>query len=716
MSQDASPLTLQSCQTSKPIHLLIVEDVPEDAELVVLALENADFDFTHDIAETAASYRNLIQTQTYSAILSDYRLPGFNGLEALELLKQSGQDIPFILITGNLGEEAAVNCIKAGITDYLVKDSLARLPAVLTKALQEFELRQAEKQAKVALRKSEKRFRALIENATDIILILDKKNCLTYVSPSVKRILGYDPETLLEKNFFDFIHPDEKLQITEFLNQVKATPRCCQPLKEFRVLTYHQTWAILEAIAKNLQDDPNVSGIVVNCHDITERYRASEQLRYDAYYDKLTGLANRSTLLKQLKQAIDEKQRRKTDLFALLFLDLDRFKVVNDSLGHLIGDELLQQITNRLKQCHREDDLLARFGGDEFVLLLKHLQNENEAIQVAQRIHQMLNTPFVINEREIYMSTSIGIALSSCHYDQPEQMLRDADTAMYRAKAKGKACHELFDTNMHLVALKEFNLESELRQAMQRQELVVHYQPIFSLQTQQIVGAEALVRWQPPGKSLIPPNDFIPLAEETGLIIALDQWVLQSACTQLRLWQQQFQEQSPQFISVNLSPKQFSQPNLSEQIHRILQETGLEGKYLKLEITESVFMKNSATVLEILSQLQRLEIKICLDDFGTGYSSLSYLHCFPLDSLKIDRSFVSYLGENEKNGVIVRMMAILARELQLELIAEGIESIYQNQLLTALGYRWGQGYWFSPPIDSERLTNLLKNNRKKMRF
>ncbi|MDJ0729386.1 MAG: EAL domain-containing protein [Crocosphaera sp.] len=715
--KDSKSTSLNS-EINFPINLLLVEDVPEDVELIVLSLANTDLQFTYDVAETAIIYQEKLQENTYDAVLADYRLPGFNGLQALEILQQSGQKIPFILVTGSLGEEAAVECIKAGITDYLLKDRLFRLPNILQRSLEEFALRRQQQKALLeqqkaekALRESEKRFRSLIENAIDIILIVSSDGQFIYLSPSVKRILGYDPDSLKGQGFFDLIHPQDQQSIKAIFKRMKQKVNTSKPLGEFQIRTQNNTWVMLEAIAKNLENDSAVAGFVINCHDITERHQTAQQLRYDAYHDTLTDLANRWALLEQLQQAIDHNQRRRKDHFALLFLDLDRFKVINDSLGHLTGDKLLQDMAKRLQQCHREGDLLARFGGDEFVFLLRDIREPEEAVVVAQRIHKVLKAPFILNNREIFISASIGIAISADYYDSPEQMLRDADAAMYRAKEKGKACHEIFTPTMHLSALKELHLESDLRQAIQRQELVVYYQPIVCLKTQKIVGAEALVRWHPPGKSLIPPNDFIPLAEETGFIIEIDRWVLQYACQQLYQWQQDFKEFAPQFVSVNLSPKQFSDPYLKDKIVDIVATTGLGREYLKLEITETVFLKNSHDVLDILSQLQQLNIQICLDDFGTGYSSLSYLHQFPLNSLKIDRSFVRHLGETNKKDAIVRIVGRLAQELELELIAEGIEENYQIEALKNLGYQWGQGYHFSPPIDQQAFSLLLEKNK-----
>ncbi|EAZ88521.1 EAL domain-containing protein [Crocosphaera chwakensis] len=704
-------------KVKSPIKLLLLEDVAEDIELIILSLTNANLEFTYDVAETATIYKAKLDNNIYDAILADYRIPGFNGLEALKILQQSGQKIPFILITGSIGEEAAVECIKAGITDYILKDRLFRLPNILKRSLEEFTLRRQQQQAlierqkvEIALRESEQRFRALIENAIDIILIVSSEGTFTYLSPSVKRVLGYDPASLIGCSFFDLIHQADQQRIRQSFESIKIEANQSTILSEFRVCSHDNRWLMLEAIAKNLEDDPAVAGFVINCHDITERHYTAQQLRYDAYHDKLTGLANRSALLEQLQKAIDRNKRRRQDHFAILFLDLDRFKVINDSLGHLMGDELLKNMAQRLEQCHRDGDTLARFGGDEFVFLLQDIREPEEAVIVAQRIHEVLKAPFTLNNREVFISASIGITISTDHYDHPEQMLRDADAAMYRAKANGKACHEIFAPTMYLSALKELHLESDLRQAIQRQELVVYYQPIVFLKTQQIIGAEALVRWQPPGKSLIPPNDFIPLAEETGLIINLDRWVLQCACQQLYEWQQDFQGLAPHFISVNLSPKQFFDPRLKDIIIEIVGKTGLDKKYLKLEITETVFLKNSHTVLNLLYQLQQLNIQICLDDFGTGYSSLSYLHRFPLNSLKIDRGFINDLGQTNQNDAIVRIVGTLAQELQLELIAEGIEESYQIEALTTLGYQWGQGYYFSPPIDAQAFSLLLEKN------
>ena len=438
-----------------------------------------------------------------------------------------------------------------------------------------------------------------------------------------------------------------------------------------------------------------------------------QSLQHDALHDSLTNLPNRALLMEQLKEAFKRQRRHPDRLFGVLFLDLDRFKVINDSLGHLVGDQLLMALADRLKQCKRDSDAVSRLGGDEFVILLEELSSSESAIKVAERIHQALEKPFILQNKELFLSVSIGIALSipPHYYLEPTQLLRDADTAMYHAKKLGKSCHAVFKPSMHTHAQKQFHLENDLRRAISRQELAVYYQPIFSLETNCLERVEALVRWQHPERGLIPLEDFIPMAEETGIIIALDQWVLKNACCQLRCWQEQFPVFSHLILSVNLSGHHFSQMNFIEQIDRILTSTGILGQYLKLEITESVLLSNPESTVKMLKQLRKRNIQICLDDFGTGYSSLSYLHRFPLNVLKIDRSFVSNLKAQDSRMAIIRTIVTLGHELGIEVIAEGIESAHQMQFLKALGCHYGQGYYFSPPVDSQALTNLLTLGR-----
>ncbi|HEX8181488.1 MAG TPA: EAL domain-containing protein [Pyrinomonadaceae bacterium] len=446
---------------------------------------------------------------------------------------------------------------------------------------------------------------------------------------------------------------------------------------------------------------------------IAEQQRISQELqhsrehfRHAAFHDALTGLPNRTLLLDHLKLAIERARRRADHLFAVLFIDLDRFKNINDSLGHSTGDRLLIALARRLEGCLRPMDTVARLGGDEFAILLDGLEDARAAISVAERIQNELMQSFNLNGHEVYTTASIGIALSATGYEQPENVLRDADTAMYRAKENGKARHELFDTVMHARAVALLKLENDLRRAVERSEFVVYYQPVVSLETGEIKGFEALLRWHHPERGLVAPTEFVSLAEETGLIFEIGRWVLQEACQQLR----RLQKLAPRAltISVNLSSKQFNQPHLIDQIKQALAAAQIAPHCLQLEITESVVMENAETATAMLMQLRALGVQLSIDDFGTGYSSLSYLHRFPVSTLKIDRSFVTRMGAGDENAEIVRTIVTLANNLGMEVIAEGVETEAQLAHLRELNCAYGQGYLFSRPVEGERAAALVK--------
>lgn len=434
---------------------------------------------------------------------------------------------------------------------------------------------------------------------------------------------------------------------------------------------------------------------------------ANAQLLEMALYDALTGLPNRTLLIERLEQAFKRAEADSTYQFAVLFLDCDRFKVINDSLGHVIGDELLIAIACRFQSSLKHSDTLARLGGDEFAILLTEITGLFSAVQIANQILESLSQPFQLKGHEVFTNASIGIALGNFKYKQPEHLLWDADTAMYRAKALGKGQYHIFDPAMHDAALQLLQLETDLRRAVKHQEFILHYQPIVDLSTGKIAGFEALVRWRHSERGMVFPSLFISVAEETGLIVPIGNWVLREACHQLRLWQKEKLADYPLFMSVNLSARQFAQLNLLEQIDQILEETQLHPQSLKLEITESVIMNNANFADIILQELRKRSIQLSIDDFGTGYSSLSYLHSFPVDHLKIDKSFVQRLDGNSENLGLIPAIISIAQTMEMSVIAEGIETTQQLAQLRALGCDFGQGYLFSEPVEAEKAINLI---------
>ena len=486
-----------------------------------------------------------------------------------------------------------------------------------------------------------------------------------------------------------------------YMREVRASARHAEEAERARAESEHER---AEQAERHVQELNNY---------ITEQERISrvleetkEHFRHAAFHDSLTGLPNRAMFTQLLQAEIDSSISGKQHSFAVLFLDLDRFKNINDSLGHTHGDLLLVAFAERLERTLRPVDTLARFGGDEFAILISGMSDTTDAVRVAQRIQNELSEPFVLDKNSAFATSSIGIALSSTGYDKPEDILRDADTAMYRAKENGKARYELFDHGMHARAVSRLQLESDLRQAVEQKEFCVYYQPIVSLQTGRLAGFEALVRWNHPRRGLVSPLDFIPVAEETGLIVPIGEWVLAEACAKVREWQAASPSHRSLSLSVNLSARQVAQADLLERIKEALETTKLSPHCLKLEITESVVMENAEAAALMFKQLRSLGVQLSIDDFGTGYSSLSYLHRFPLNYLKIDRSFVTRLTTDNDNA-IVRTISTLARNLGMEVIAEGIETEEQYQQLKMLGCEYGQGYLFSQPVNDEAVLHLL---------
>jgi len=570
------------------------------------------------------------------------------------------------------------------------------------------------KAAEAALRESEERYALAASGATDGIWDWDLRSGVAYFSPRWKGILGYGEDEIgwVPDEWIERIHADDLARVkVELATHLEArTPHL---ESEHRLRNKDGTWRWVLVRGLAVRDERGESyRMAGSLTDISDRKKAEEQLIHDALHDPLSNLPNRAFFMTLLDRAIKRTKRRSEYLFAVLFVDLDRFKLVNDSLGHAVGDELLAAISVRLKSCVRPGDVVARLGGDEFTILLEDIRGVHDATRVAERIQTELKEPFVFDGHEVFTSASIGIALSTAGHEQPEYFLRDADTAMYRAKARGKARYEMFDEAMHARAVAQLQLETDLRRALEREEFRLRYQPIVVLNSGQITGFEALVRWQHSERGLIAPAEFIPMAEETGLIIPMGRWVMEMACKQTRAWIDQFPECPDLSISVNMSAKHFQQPDLVTQVQQVLQQSGLPARNLKLEITESTLMDDPESHVTVIRDLRKAGIQVLIDDFGTGYSSLSYLQRFSVDTLKIDRSFLGDGGQGD-SWDIVETIITLAQDLGVNVIAEGVETEEQTARLKALRCEHAQGFLFREPVDAESATAILAAQLKR---
>ena len=565
-----------------------------------------------------------------------------------------------------------------------------------------------------AAQQRERRFRALVQNASDVILICNAAGTITYQSPAAEAGWGFANDALLGQTLPGLVHPDAQPALAALWQQLQtATDTLADASRTIELLIGDNdgTWRFAQLVLTNLLQETSVAGVVATIRDVGERKAFEQQLTEKAFYDSLTGLPNRLLFRDRLEQALVRCGRRGTRA-GLIFLDLDNFKLINDSLGHAVGDELLTEAAARLRCCLRAEDTVARLGGDEFVIVLQDLVTDADALLVVDAILHQFGRLFTLGGRELTVTLSMGVALTDKGLEQADNLLRNADVAMYRAKSNGKGCHVIFDPSMHIDALARLELENDLRRAIYGGELRLHYQPIVHMTSGRIGEVEALVRWQHPTRGLVAPADFIPIAEETGLIIPLGQWVLEEACRQVMSWHEEFADGPPMLLSVNLSPRQFQQPTLVDEVARALATSGLSPQYLKLEITEGVILHDTDATIRRLWQLRDLGIKLAVDDFGTGYSSLSYLKRLPLDVLKIDRSFISGLGQDSGDSAIVRAIISLAKSLDLAVTGEGVETEQQAALLGALGCDRGQGYFYGRPIDGLSTTSLLRRSQE----
>lgn len=566
-----------------PIHILIIEDSEEDTLLLVRALQRGGYEPIYERVDTASQMNLALKKKKWDIVVADHAMPQFNATTALGLLKKSGVDVPFIIVSGSIGEEVAVEAMRLGAQDYVMKENLTRLVPAIERELREAEVRR-------------------------------------------------------------------------------------------------------------------------------QRRQAEETAQHQIYYDLLTDLPNRMMFVDRLTLALARASHERK-MLAVLFVDLDRFKTIIDTLGHAIGDRLLRGVADRLRSCLEEGDTLARLGGDEFVVLLPKINRADQAVRKAQKLLDVLRASFHFNDHELHITTSIGISLYPYDGEDADTLLKNADTALYRAKEQGRNNYQLYTPAMNARAFERLALENSLRKALERHEFLLHYQPQVDLRTEQITGMEALLRWQHPDLGVVYPAEFISLAEETGLIVPLGEWVLRSACAQNKQWQKAGLPKLA--VAVNLSARQFQHQDLVETVARILRETGMDPRYLELEITESVAMQNADYTIVVLRELKDMGIQIAMDDFGTGYSSLSYLKKFPIDTLKIDQSFIRDLSSDPNDAAIANAIIVLAHSLKLKVVAEGVETGDQRSFLKQRLCDKIQGFLFSSPLPADMFEHLVRQSLEK---
>jgi diguanylate cyclase (GGDEF)-like protein/PAS domain S-box-containing protein len=684
----------------------MVEDSPEDAELLAEELRRSGYDLTYERVQTAAAMRAALDRQRWDIVLSDYSMPNFNGLAALTMVRENGGDLPFIMVSGKIGEDIAVSAMKAGAQDYFIKGNLTRLPPAVERELREAAGRRDRIRSEDQLRQSEERFRQLAENITEVFwMTTPDKSEMLYISPGYEKVWGRTCESLYERptTWLDAIHPDDREWV---VNAALSQQTSGAYDEQYRIIRPDGTTRWIRDRAFPIKDASGrifrIGGVA---EDITERKQAEDLIQHRAFHDPLTELPNRNRLCDRLLDSI-RRDDGKGRPMALLLMDLDRFKEVNNTLGHDCGDRLLQEVGRRLKAALFEQDVVARLGGDEFAVWLPKIADSKHIEGVIQKILEALRSPFMLENIPIMVEASIGVALYPDHGNDAETLFRRADVAMYRAKGSGIG-HAVYSRNQDQYNPVRLALMGELRHAIEHDELLLHYQPTIRLKDRMVAGVEALVRWKHPNRGMIPPDQFIGPAEQTGLIYPLTHWVLQTAMRQCGVWWRAG-VQMP--VSINLSARNLSDAKLPGQVADLLRATGVSPDWMTFEITESAIMADPAHALEILTTIHETGVRLSIDDFGTGYSSLSYLRKLPVDRLKVDKSFVIHMTENEGDAKIVRSTIDLAHNLDLEVVAEGVETQEVLDRLTEMGCDAAQGYYMSKPLPANELTHWLKHS------
>lgn len=680
------------------LRVLLVEDSDSDAGLLMRALSRGGYEASCLRVETADDMARALTDAAFDIVISDYNLPQFDAPGALAVLQAAKRDLPFIVVSGNIGEDSAVNLMKSGAHDYVLKDNLTRLPPVVQRELAEAETRRQLKQSEANLRLAAKVF----ESSREAIVITDAERFIVSANRAFSEITGYSIDEIRGQHIA-VIHPagqdeDTLRQMWRYVGE--------RGFWQGEVTTRRKSGIDYPArlsVTSVKDDDGQNTNYILVATDITDQRQSIDRINYLAHFDVLTDLPNRTSMQGRVTQILEHAKSTSSQA-AVLFVDLDRFKAINDSLGHHAGDAVLKGVAARLKACMRTGDVASRLGGDEFVVVLPNTDEEG-AKCVAQKIRDELSKPYVVENQNLTITPSIGISVYPDDGEDADILIRNADSALYHAKDSGRNNFLFFTQRMNLAAIERMSLENGLRSALKNGEFLLHYQPQVDAATGRLVGCEALIRWQHPERGLLAPGHFIALAEESDLIVGIGAWVMREACRQNAAWQSAGSPPVP--VSVNLSARQLRDPSMNHTVRSLLQEAGLDARYLELELTESMMMENAGTPADVIAELSAQGVAFAVDDFGTGYSNLGYLRRFPIHRLKIDQSFVCNAATDPNDGAIVRAIVSLARSLRLKVLAEGVETCEQLEFLRAEGCDELQGYLIGRPMPAAEFALLL---------
>ena len=684
-----------------PLRILHLEDNPNDVELIRETIIAQGIDVEIVDAATRADFVAALEKGTYDLVLADYTLPSFDGLSALIIVREKFPDLPFIFVTGTMGEEKAVDTLKKGATDYVLKHNLARLVPSIMRALREAEEHIERKKAQEALRESEERFRMLVESAPEAIFV-QSQGCFVYLNPAMLRLLGASmPKELLGKEFKKWIAPEYHEAVRERIRVQHDTGKPALLMEqEYLRLDGSRVPVETTAVAVRFQDR---DAHLVFVRDITERKRSEEKLKYLAYYDSLTGLPNRNLFLERINEEIAEAKDSSSSL-AVVITDINKFKSIYDIYGSEVGDRVLKEVAERLSTAIRKGDAVAHLGNDEFGIACVGLTGSDDIIML-EKIIKDISYPLKIDGDEISLAFSTGISLYPHDGENASELLKSAGLALSTAKKEGRKTCQFYTKDMNVIAAEIMLLERQLVTAIKNEEFILHYQPYWDINTKKMVGMEALVRWQSKDKGLVPPGKFIPILEDTGMIIEVGEWILREAMRQVKVWQNNGYPVVP--VSVNMSLVQFRQKDLAGMVKKIMKDCGYYPSLLTLEITESAFMQNIEFTKSVLTEMKETGCSVSIDDFGTGYSSLAYLKRFPVDNLKIDISFIREMMKDPDSASIVMAIINMAHALNLKTIAEGVETEEQWNFLRLLRCDVVQGFYLSKPLPAEEVEKML---------